>query len=55
MIKTSLNKLIQEIELTQKIKDILIVIMKILNYDEEDILKTFEFNNKKKKFFNIFK
>lgn len=55
MIRTAFEKLIFEIQLTQKIKDILVIIMNILGYTHEHIEELFNMKQPKKKgFLNIF-
>lgn len=57
LMKTSLNRLITEIHVTQKVRDLIVVMMNILSYTEDEIKKAFDPKDKDKKkgFMNIFK
>jgi hypothetical protein len=53
MIKQALEKLINEIALSPKIKEILAVIMRVLDYTEDEI--NIVLKEKRKNFFTFFK
>lgn len=55
LLKTSLNRLITEIQVTQKVRDLIVVMMNILSYSEDEVRKAFESKEKKKGFMNMFK
>ena len=54
MLKQAFEKLISEIQITSKVKEYLNVILKILDYNEEDISKIMK-KNDKKGFLGLFK
>lgn len=56
MLKNSIELLILEIVITPKIKEFLLVILKLLDYSEEEILQIWVYKDEKKKnFFGFFK
>jgi hypothetical protein len=56
MLRQAIERLIFEISITPKIKEILTVVLKMLDYDEGTIQQIFEMKQSKKKtFFNFFK
>ena len=56
MLKNSFERLILEIVLTPKIKEFLTVILKLLDYSEDEIAQIWVYKDEKKKnFFGFFK
>ena len=55
MLKQTFEKLIDSIQLVGKVKDYVIMILKLLNYSEDDISKILTKKDKKNNLFNIFK
>lgn len=55
MLKQTFDKLIDSIQLVGKVKDYVMMILKLLNYSEDDISKILTKKDKKNNLFNIFK
>lgn len=55
MLKQTFEKLIDSIQLVGKVKDYVMMILKLLNYSDEDISKILTKKDKKNNLFNIFK
>ena len=53
-LRSALERLIMEIKLTQKIKEILTVILKLACYTEDQIFTIYYYREKKKNFLNMF-
>ena len=55
MLKQTFEKLIDSIQLVGKVKDYVMMILKLLNYSDDDISKILTKKDKKNNLFNIFK
>ena len=55
MLKQTFDKLIDSIQLVGKVKDYVMMILKLLNYSDDDISKILTKKDKKNNLFNIFK
>ena len=53
-LRNALERLIYEIKLNNKIKEILNIILSLVYYSEEQILVIYQYKEKKKNFFNLF-
>ena len=54
-LRNGLEKLINEIQLTSKVKELLTVILRVVGYDDKDIYNLYNVKEKKKGFLNMFK
>lgn len=54
-LRNALERLIYEIQLTNKVKEFLTVIMRVVGYSDEQIATIYQAKEKKKGFFNMFK
>ncbi len=53
-LRSALERLIGEIKLNNKVKEILTVILRLVCYTEEQIAIIYQYKEKKKNFFNLF-